>query len=112
MAFFVVFALLATPAFMNRVVWQLSDVPLAYFLAAPLALMVASIQHNDTTSGLLIVAGLLADAAAWTKNEGLLFALAIPVALFLTEAGPGIALRLQRALQFARDSCFLSLCSS
>ncbi len=102
MAFFVVFALLATPAFMSQAVWQLADVPLAYFLAAPLALVVASIRHNDTTSGLLIVAGLLAGATAWTKNEGLLFALAIPVALFLTEAGPGIALRLQRALQFAK----------
>jgi len=101
MAYFAVFALLATHSFMRQVAWQLADIPLGYFLATSLALVVASHRQKDASSRLLVVAGLSAGAAAWTKNEGLLFALALPLALFLTDAGPGIAQRLQRALQYA-----------
>ena len=101
-AFFAVFALLATPAFMSQVVWQLADIPMSYFLATSLALVVASHRQNNASSGLLVVAGLSAGAAAWTKNEGLLFALVIPLALTVTGVGTGITPRLQRALQFAK----------
>ncbi len=85
MGFLTVFALLATPSFMGQVVWQLADIPMSYFLAAALALIVAARRTGEGESGLLVLAGLLAGTAAWTKNEGLLFALAIASGLILAD---------------------------
>lgn len=85
MGFIAVFALLATPSFMGQVVWQLADIPMSYFLAAALALVVASRREGHVNSGLLVLAGVSAGSAAWTKNEGLLFALAIVLGLILAD---------------------------
>jgi hypothetical protein len=85
MGFLAVLALLATPSFMGQVVWQLADIPMSYFLAAALALVVTSRRQGEASSGLLVVAGVLAGSAAWTKNEGLLFALAIALGLILAD---------------------------
>jgi hypothetical protein len=59
---------------------QYADVPLGLFVLAALAMLALS----DRGAGYrgLAVAGLLAGLAAWTKNEGLLFVLALLVARF------------------------------
>jgi hypothetical protein len=57
---------------------QYADLPLAFFFTAAIASLVVAWQHSAARPGWLITAGLCAGLAAWTKNEGVLFA-----ALFL-----------------------------
>ncbi len=78
-------ALVATPAFIEQGTSQYADVPLSFFILATVALICL---HDDYTQddpskrtpGLLILAGVAAACAAWTKNEGLLFLCAIVAA--------------------------------
>lgn len=78
--------LLTTPFFIEQGTSQCADVPLSFFFLATIALLCL----HDHDSGnvppspfLLVLAGLAAGFAAWTKNEGLLFLCAILVARFL-----------------------------
>ena len=100
MAFLALFALLATPEFGRQSAWQLADVPMSYFLVTSLALVVVGLRDDVTRARWLGVAGLAAGAAAWTKNEGLLFAFAILLALPLAGTGLARSERLRRALPF------------
>jgi hypothetical protein len=67
--------LLAAGTFVQQVASQQADVPFAFFLVS--TLIVLREATNAFTSkgregaGLLLLAGLLAGLAAWTKNEGL-----------------------------------------
>ncbi len=61
---------------------QYADVPLAFYFLAALWLLVhhdeqRSARRAQPSAGLLFLAGLMIGLAAWTKNEGLLFALAV-----------------------------------
>lgn len=66
---------------------QYADVPLMFFFAAAITLLVL---HDEVTreagNGALAVAGLAAGLAAWTKNEGMLFLLALMAAHFAVVA--------------------------
>ncbi len=53
---------------------QYADAPLAFFMLATLSLLVHHDRAETRTPSLLLLAGGLAGAAAWTKNEGILFA--------------------------------------
>lgn len=71
-------ALLSTPAFFEVGAWQYSDIPLGFFFLATVALCclrenLASLYPEHRFSGILVLAGLAAGLATWTKNEGLLF---------------------------------------
>lgn len=74
-------ALCATPSFIEQGTSQYADVPLSFFFLAAIVMLAL---HDQTRSapetnsarparGPLILAGLAASFAAWTKNEGLLF---------------------------------------
>jgi len=53
---------------------QYADVPLMFFYVAAVALLVLHDEATDDKSGgRLLLAGLAAALAAWTKNEGLMF---------------------------------------
>ena len=54
---------------------QYADVPLAFFMLAAVASVL--FYHRWQNRGYLLLAGLTAGAAAWTKNEGILFLLAL-----------------------------------
>jgi hypothetical protein len=78
-------ALLSTPFFVEQGTDQYADIPLSFFFLATVVLLC----FFDSTSmprkrRLLILAGLAASFAAWTKNEGLLFLLAIALARVVT----------------------------
>lgn len=73
------FALLVSPAFLAEGASQQADVPLACFTVLALVLATAS---RATTMRLVLV-GVLCGCAAWTKNEGLVMALALPALLVL-----------------------------
>ena len=95
--------LLSTPFFVTFAPNQHADIPLAGFMLATVVLVthanIAPRRHGEW-----IIAGLCAGGAAWTKNEGLLFALLIAgvVALYgwRMRAWAG-AIRFLGALAFA-----------
>ena len=74
----------------GMVVWQgamqYADVPLGLFVLATLVLTALSDRAETGRYRLLALAGFMAGLAAWTKNEGLLFVLALLVARFLIVA--------------------------
>ena len=91
-ATFAALALLATPAFITQGTSQYADVPLsAYFLAAVVVLCVYCgfpEQKSRRPQPLLMLAGISASFAAWTKNEGLLFLCALAAAIFVVRFVP------------------------
>jgi len=75
-------ALLSTPFFVEQATSQYSDVPLSFFiLASTVLLCLADFRRcvGENRTAPLVLAGLTAGFAAWTKNEGLLFLLALVV---------------------------------
>jgi hypothetical protein len=65
---------------------QLAEAPLIYFYVA--AFVLVAFHNAGATSGrrLLVLAGLAGGLAAWTKNEGLLFLVALGIAHFAVVA--------------------------
>ena len=72
-------ALLSTPFFIEQGTAQYADVPLSFFILATIVGLCLYEQNSDPMrpQGLLVLAGISCGFAAWTKNEGLLFLLAI-----------------------------------
>ena len=92
--------LLATPAFVETGASQYADVPLSFFYLAAISLL--CLYHHSSNAeaargpkGALVLAGLAASLAAWTKNEGLLFLCALAAAWLITS---GNAMRPRSAL--------------
>jgi hypothetical protein len=91
-------ALLATPAFIEQGTAQYADVPLSFFVLASIALICLHDQavqddRSQACLGLLVLAGVAAACAAWTKNEGLLFLCAIVVASLITRMRNAVSLQ-------------------
>jgi hypothetical protein len=74
---------LATPFFIRHGAEQYADVPLGFFILACLGMIWLYEEHENHPVGLLILAGLFAGSAGWTKNEGILFIVAITIAYVL-----------------------------
>jgi hypothetical protein len=72
--------LVGTPFFITHGASQYADVPVGLYFAATLVLLCLHDRHGASTRGFLLLAGLTAGLAAWTKNEGLLFLIALAVA--------------------------------
>jgi hypothetical protein len=80
--------LMGTPFFIFLSADQIADNPLAYYFLAALVLFFLYDQRPGTGSGLLILAGTMTGLSGWTKNEGLLFMLAVPLTrLFVPKQG-------------------------
>jgi hypothetical protein len=74
-------ALLGSGPLVWHAATQYADVPLGLFILATLALLAAHDEMEGVRTGrLLVLAGVTAGLAAWTKNEGLVFVLALLVA--------------------------------
>jgi hypothetical protein len=76
---------LSTPSILVMASQQHADLPLGYFYLASLSLIVRA-RQEPRAPGLHGLAGLCLGLAAWTKNEGLLFA-GITTLVLLAEAG-------------------------
>lgn len=74
-----------TPILVNEGSREMADVPLAFFILAAGILIYLYFLHRKL--GLLVLAGLCAGLAAWTKNEGTLFVVAAFAALAVSVAG-------------------------
>ena len=77
-------ALFGISDFLESGAGQIADVPVAFFILATGSLLF--LYARKAQSGLLVLAGLSAGLAAWTKNEGILFVL-------VSLAGLGFAYR-------------------
>ena len=77
--------LVAPGAFLQQVMTQQADVPLAFFMVSAVVMLLkadaALASDPHAARGFLVLAGALTGCAAWTKNEGVLFAGAIAPAL-------------------------------
>ena len=103
-------ALLSTPFFIEQGSSQYADVPLAFFFLASMALVHLYDRCSDMSArrprGLLVLAGLAAGFAAWTKNEGMLFlfaSLAAQVLIFVGRWNPRPAPN-KASVRTARDN--------
>jgi hypothetical protein len=72
--------LMGTPFFIVLGADQIADVPISFYFLTTIVLFYLYDQKPDAGYGLLIMAGLTAGLAGWTKNEGLLFIMSIPIA--------------------------------
>jgi 4-amino-4-deoxy-L-arabinose transferase-like glycosyltransferase len=65
---------------------QYADVPLAFFMLATFVALALADTVKEGGTGFVALAGLTSGLAAWTKNEGLLFVLALFIAHVLVIA--------------------------
>jgi hypothetical protein len=72
-------ALAATPLFVTNGTAQYADVPVAFFFLA--ALVMFALYGRYQHRGLLVLAGLSAGSAAWTKNEGIVLLMCAAIAM-------------------------------
>jgi hypothetical protein len=82
-AFLAGLLLLWTPYFIQNGSYQYADIPLSFYFLATVLLLYLHQRNPASSRGLLTIAGVTTGLAAWTKNEGLLFALAVLIA-FMT----------------------------
>ena len=76
--------LLSLPMFIGFGSSQCADVPLGFFILATIILFSFQDKLDKNNYNLLILVGMMAGLAAWTKNEGLLFLFSIFIARFIT----------------------------
>lgn len=76
--------LMGTVRFVRTGADQYADVPLAFFILATVLLLTLYEANPRHPREMLLLAGLTAGLAAWTKNEGLLFLLVAGIAHFIT----------------------------
>jgi 4-amino-4-deoxy-L-arabinose transferase-like glycosyltransferase len=72
--------LLGTGFFIRHGWSQYADVPLCFFILSTVIVLMLKDRISPGNNGLTVMAGLMASMAAWTKNEGLLFVVAVVVA--------------------------------
>ena len=73
------------PAFVNEGARQMADVPLAFYVLATGGMLF--MYAREAHPGLLVLAGLTAGLAAWTKNEGAVLVIGATVALLVALRG-------------------------
>jgi hypothetical protein len=76
--------LLTTPYLIWHGANQYADVPLAFFFASTVALLMIHDHVAPGSRALILLAGFSAGLAAWTKNEGVLFVFALILTRLLT----------------------------
>jgi hypothetical protein len=76
--------LLSTPFFIIHGTSLFADVPLGFFFLATFVFLALDGRYHGSRSRFAILAGVSAGLAMWTKNEGLLFTLAVGASLILT----------------------------
>lgn len=75
--FLAAMVLMGTPFFITMGASQFADIPFAFFVLAAFVMLFGAGRSPGNAAGPLVLAGLAAGLGAWTKNEGLLFALIV-----------------------------------
>lgn len=94
--------LLGTASFISQGSWQYADVPLGFFFLAAITLLCLQEHLPGKNYRLAALAGMAAGFAGWTKNEGLLFIVALVVAQIIAiTLFSGLKACLRQMLYFA-----------
>ncbi|MFH1080895.1 MAG: hypothetical protein V1766_11685 [Pseudomonadota bacterium] len=75
--------LMGSPYFLDMGAYQFADIPIAFFFLATLVVFFLHDLFSGRHDYSLMLAGLTAALAAWTKNEGILFLLCVPPVRFV-----------------------------
>jgi hypothetical protein len=93
--------LLSTPFFILHATSLYADVPLGFFFLATVVCLALQERSGGATNRFAVLAGLAAGLAMWTKNEGLLFMLALVAGLLIAGlSGSGWAISRRQLLAF------------
>lgn len=103
LAMLAVVVLVISPRFILVGVAQYADIPLSYFILTTLLLTYLRPHFPASRNKLLIMAGLAASMAAWTKNEGALFLAVLVGGRFL------MSLRWRRLVEWQREMVHLGV---
>jgi hypothetical protein len=95
------FLLLGTSSFITGAASQYADIPLSFYFCASVILLYLHERSSPPNRGFLILAGILAGCAAWTKNEGMVF-----VFVLIFARGAAAFLR-KKQKEYARELCLL-----
>jgi len=77
------FVLIGSPAYILHAASGYADIPLSAYIVSTIALICLYESDESRPPGVIALAGFMAGCAAWTKNEGVPFALATAAILFL-----------------------------
>jgi hypothetical protein len=77
------FVLIGSPAYVNNAASEYADVPLSAFIVSTIALICLYESDESKSLGFIALSGFMAGCAAWTKNEGVPFAIATGAVLFV-----------------------------
>jgi hypothetical protein len=92
--------LLSIPFFITHGTSLYADVPLGLFFLATFVFLALDTRYGQATRTFGILAGVAAGCAMWTKNEGILFTLAVAAGLLFTGLRQSGDRRLQRLRAF------------
>jgi 4-amino-4-deoxy-L-arabinose transferase-like glycosyltransferase len=95
--------LMGTPLFIIHGARQHADIPLAFFILATVVLICLQDRLKGNSMAPIVLAGITGGLAAWTKNEGLLFLVAVVMARFATAL-----LRRDLRAGLSEAGCFLA----
>jgi len=65
--------ILAATQYLKVGTYQYADIPLAFFILSTIVLLILKEKYPSARLRIMLLAGLTASCAAWTKNEGILF---------------------------------------
>jgi hypothetical protein len=86
-AYLAVLLMLVSTQFLHLGTDQYGDVPLSFFVLSTVALFALKDRFPAITLQTIILAGLTASCAAWTKNEGLMFFVLVILVRFIGQIG-------------------------
>ena len=92
--------LLSTPFFVIHGTSLYADVPLGFFFLATFVFLALDGRYGAATGRFVVLAGVAAGLAMWTKNEGLLFTLAVGAGLLFAGRRDGWAVSRRRLTAF------------
>ncbi len=93
--------LVGATAFQLESPWQFADIPIGFYYLAVFALLFLNDAEDQERGRTMVLAGLALGFAAWTKREGMLFALLTVVAVVCCAWVSGKATRRRTLLLFA-----------
>lgn len=93
--------LVGATAFQLESPWQFADIPIGFYYLAVFALLFLSYAEDQERGRTMVLAGLALGFAAWTKREGMLFALLAVVAIVSCEWVSRKATRTRTLMLFA-----------
>lgn len=76
--------LLGMPLYLSHGANQVADVPMSFYILTVIVLFCIKDEMKDETSGLILICGMAAGFAAWTKNEGFVLVFFIPPIRYFT----------------------------